>query len=422
MPIDDCSRRIGWLTGWRIGAIGAIALTAVLCSAAVQAQEAAPQPALQSTAAAAPQEPEADDDSMIDKAQAWAKDHQIVERLNGDVDGWYPRIGRMTRGGGVALGPGYRFHPLDGPVLVDLSAGISTKAYKSVDVNVRWFRTANERFEIWTDYRFEDFPQEDYFGPGLSSTLDGRTSYGFENHDFIVRGIARPRPWWSAGANIGYMMLETTGGSDSQYPSIEELYTDAEAPGLFTTPNYLHSTLFTEVDYRDVAGNPGSGGFYRLSFGVWDDRTLGGYDFRRLDVNVNQWVPLEPAKQHVVFGRVGLAYVNNEDTSRVPFYFLPYVGGVDTIRSFREFRYRDENAIWLGVEYLYRPIPYINLAAFFDAGEVAPDWQDINLGGLKKGYGFGVRFGTAKQQFGRMDVGFGGGEGTRVFFKFGLAL
>ena len=387
-----------------------------LASSMAEAQD--PDPVAVS---AAPQAPDSGG-GFVGGARRWADKHQIIGRLNGDVDGWYPRLGGMTRGGGFAFGPGYRTHVFDDRVLVDVSAAFSTKTYKAVDGKVRWLQAFDDRLEVWTTFRYEDFPQEDYFGPGLSSTLDGRTSYGFENHDFIVRGIARPRPWWSAGANIGYMMLETTGGSDSQYPSIEELYTDAEAPGLFTTPNYLHSTLFTEVDYRDVAGNPGSGGFYRLSFGVWDDRTLGGYDFRRLDVNVNQWVPLEPAKQHVVFGRVGLAYVNNEDTSRVPFYFLPYVGGVDTIRSFREFRYRDENAIWLGVEYLYRPIPYINLAAFFDAGEVAPDWQDINLGGLKKGYGFGVRFGTAKQQFGRMDVGFGGGEGTRVFFKFGLAL
>jgi len=32
-------------------------------------------------------------DGFVEKAKHWAEDHQIVERLNGDVDGWYPRLG-----------------------------------------------------------------------------------------------------------------------------------------------------------------------------------------------------------------------------------------------------------------------------------------------------------------------------------------
>ena len=402
--------------------IGLLTLTAALLSSAAQAQQASPVSPSLLSAAEAPSQQSGSGGSFLDKAQAWAKEHQLMERFNGEIDGWYPRIGRMTRGGGIALGPGYRFHPLGGPVLVDLSAAISIKAYKAVDANVRWFQSANERFEFWTDYRFEEFPQEDYFGRGLDSSLDTRTSYEFQSNDFLARGLFKATPWWNVGGNIGYMFAKLGPGSDSNYPSIEEIFGDIEAPGLLTKPDYLHSTVFTEIDTRDVKGNPGSGGFYRASFGVWNDRSLDLFNFWRFQMNLNQFVPLESSKKHVLFGRVGLAYVNNDATSRVPFYFLPYVGGVDTIRSFREFRFRDENAMWLGAEYLFRPIPYIGLAAFFDAGKVAEDWQDINFSDLKQGYGFGLRFGTAKQQLGRMDFGFGGGEGTRVFFKFGTSL
>lgn len=360
--------------------------------------------------------------SVADKAQAWAKKHQILERLNGEVDGWYPRLGRMTRGGGFALGPGYRFHPMGGPVLVDLSAGISTKAYKSVDANVRWYQSANKTIEVWTDYRYEDFPQEDYFGPGFTSLRDTRTSYGVTTHDVMARGQVKPLPWLTIGANMGYMALDAGPGSDDNFPSIEQLFTDLEAPGLVDQPNFLHTAFFTEADYRDIKGNPGRGGFYRLTWSLWDDRDGGAYDFGRLDVNVNQWVPVTADRKHVAYGRLGLSYTNNDPGARVPFYFLPYVGGVDTIRSFREFRFKDENAMWIGAEYLYRPIDYVNFALFADAGKVAHDWEDIDFSGMKSGYGFGVRFGTKKQQFGRIDFGFGGGEGTRVFFKFGPSL
>jgi len=86
-------------------------------------------------------------------------------RLSGDVDGWYARLGGMTRGSGFAIGPGYRFH--SGDVLVDLSGAYSLKAYKAVDANVRWLRAYDDRLELWTS--FEDFPQEDFFGMGSTA-------------------------------------------------------------------------------------------------------------------------------------------------------------------------------------------------------------------------------------------------------------
>ncbi len=359
------------------------------------------------------------DGGFVDDAKEWAAKHQIVERLNGDVDGWYPRLGRMTRGGGVALGPGYRMHVAGDRILLDLSAAVSTKAYKAVDANVRWLEAFDERVEIWTDFRYEDFPQEDFFGLGLDSSLDTRTSYDFENTGFTVRGLVKPTGWSRVGALVGYMRPSVETGSDRNYPSVETLFTDLEAPGLAEQPDFLHTTFFGEIDFRDVRGNPRKGGFYRLSLGIIDDRTLQQFDHRRLDGEAVQYVPLVASRNHVVSGRVGFSYVNNEAGERVPFYFLAYVGGVDTVRGFREFRFKDENALWMNVEYRWTPIKWVSLATFFDAGEVRADWQDIGFAGLKTGYGFGFRVHSTKQTFARLDFGTGGGEGWQVFFKFG---
>ena len=112
-------------------------------------------------------------------------------------------------------------------------------------------------------------------------------------------------------------------------------------------PDFLHTTIYADVDYRDVKGRPRSGGFYHIAFGLWDDRTVERFDFKRFDATFNQYVPLDAGKRHVLLGRAGVGYANNRPGGRVPFYFLPYVGGVDTVRSFHEFRFKDENAIWL---------------------------------------------------------------------------
>jgi outer membrane protein assembly factor BamA len=111
--------------------------------------------------------------------------------------------------------------------------------------------------------------------------------------------------------------------------------------------------------------------------------------------------------------------VNNELGQQVPFYFLPYVGGVDTVRGFKEFRFKDENAMWLSAEYKYVVIKYLSLAAFVDAGKVAHNWEDIDFSDLKKGYGLGLRVHSRKATFVRLDFGTGGGEGWHTFLKLG---
>jgi hypothetical protein len=165
-----------------------------------------------------------------------------MERLNGDIDGWYPRLGGMTRGGGFAFGPGYRLHWND--VLVDLSFGISTKSYKAADLKVRWLQALDERLELWTNYRFEDFPQEDYFGPGFTSLKANRTSYDFDSQQISAIGLFKPVPWLRLGTELGYMTPDIGEGTDRNYPSIEQIFSDAQAPGLIEQPGYLHSTFF----------------------------------------------------------------------------------------------------------------------------------------------------------------------------------
>jgi outer membrane protein assembly factor BamA len=398
-----------------------IALAFAVTTSAAHAQQPAPAPSPTPSEAPPVQIPEPAADGFVDKAKNWAEKTQIVERLNGDVDGWYPRLGGMTRGGGIAVGPGYRTHLGGSRVLVDLSAGISMKAYKAVDAKVRWVQAFNERFELWTNYRYEDFPQEDYFGPGFASSRSTRTSYGFESNEFSVRGLGQPLTWLRVGTTLGYLSPSIGRGSDKKHPSTEELFTDAEAPGLLVQPNFLHTTIFADIDYLDQRGHPRSGGFYHTSFGVWDDRTRQQFDFRRFDITMAQYVPLEATKKHVVSGHLGFSYVNNKTGGRVPFYFLAYVGGVDTIRSFREFRFKDENALWMNLEYNWALIEYLSLAAFVDAGKVSADWEDMDFTGLKKGYGFGLRAHTNKQTFARLDFATGGGEGWQIFLKVGPA-
>ena len=397
-----------------------------LAAVPVAAQQATPvstQPPPQSSPAdqpvafpAAPPQSEPGSDGFITKAKRWSDEHQLMGRLNGDVEGWYPKLGGMTRGSGFAIGPGYR-KEVGGGIFIDASVGLSTKVYKTADLKVRWLQALDEKVEFWTRFRYEDFPQEDFFGIGPSSSEANRTSYDFDSNDITALGFIRPTPWLKVGAEVGYMTPRIGPGSDSKYPVLQEIFDDLDVPGLLEQPDFLHTTLFVDIDYRDRAGRPRSGGFYHVGVGFWDDRTMDRYNFKRFDANLQQYVPLDAGKKHVLLGRIGASYVNNAAGNRVPFYFLPYVGGVDTVRSFDEFRFKDENALWMTAEYNLTLMKWVSLAAFVDAGKVAPNWEQIQFSDLKKGYGFGARIHSNKMTFARVDFATGGGEGWTMFLK-----
>jgi hypothetical protein len=353
----------------------------------------------------------------VDRMRQWTRDTKLLERLSGEIDGWYPRMGGITRGSGFSGGPGLRGSVFGNRLYLDASAAISTKGYTAFDARARWFEALDRRVELWTEFRFEDFPQEDFFGTGMNSSPQTRTSYDFDSADIRVRGVVKPRPWLRLSAAVGYMRPDIGTGTDANYPSIEQLFTDADAPGLIDQPKFLHTTFAGEIDYRDTQGNTSNGGLHRISFGLWNDVTLDAFDFRRVDAHAVQFVPITPDRKHVISGRAGASYVNNSTGDRVPFYFLAYVGGMDTIRSYREFRFKDENALWLSAEYKWRPRSFLSVSVFADAGETRADWQDVDLKQMRTGYGFGVGLHSSEQTILRLDLGTGGGEGWQFFIK-----
>lgn len=356
------------------------------------------------------------DDGLVDRTKRYIKDNDVMEKLSPD-NGFYPRFGGLTTGSGFGAGAGYRHHLFDDRLLADLSGIISIKAYKAVDAKARWLRFWGERGEVWTNFRYANFPEEDFFGVGAAASEATRTSYEITSTDIVTRGQVHLQPWLTVGADIGYFNPTVGHGGDSSIPSTEELFTDLDAPGLQgPQPNFLHHSLFAEVDFRDVRGNPRHGGYYRTSFATWDDRTLQRYNFRRFDGEGGHFFPVR-AKDVIAIGNT-LSFTNNSERNRVPFYVLPYVGG-DTLRGYRQFRFRAENVMSLSAEYRWEVIKRVQLAPFVDLADFGQNWEDIDFAGMKTLYGAGIRIHTDKSVFFRFDVGTGGGEGVRYFLKFG---
>jgi outer membrane protein assembly factor BamA len=351
-----------------------------------------------------------DQPSVVQKIRGYIQKNPIVQKLQGG-DGFYPRIGGLSPGSGLAGGAGYRRHL--NWAYVDVSGAVSTKAYRGIDATVGWVDT--KYVDVSTKLTFRNDTQDDFYGLGIDTTDATRVDFGIRSTDVSTRAATHVTPWLRVGADVGYYMPAVRHGRDDHLRTIEAVFTDATAPGLARQPHFVHDSVFAEVDSQDAHGFPRRGGFYRAAYALWNDRTFDEYDFRRLDLVGSQFVSLTP--KSVVALRLGLSYANNAPGDRVPFYLMPYVGGGDTVRAFREFRFRDENAGVFNVELRRKVHPIAHVAAFVDFGKVAHDWQDINPMHVKRAYGFGLRAGSDDHLYLRFDVAYGD-DGTRVFLKF----
>ena len=397
--------------------LGAVAASLLLCSSARgqnTAGDSPPIPSPQTTAeskadqAADGSGQTTDQPTAVRKVQSFIESNPIVQRLK--RDGVYPRIGGLSPGSGLAGGAGYRRHL--NWAYIDVSAAISTKAYRGIDVQARWIDTP--RFQLANLLTFRNNTQDDFYGLGNDTTDATRVDYGIRSTDFGGRGSVRVIRGLRLGADIGYFIPAVRHGRDESLRSIAQTFNDVTAPGLARQANFEHHSVFAVVDARDAEGFPRRGGLYRAAYAIWNDRSFDEYDFRRFDITGSQFFSVPTGS--VVALRLALSYANNAPGDRVPFYLLPYIGGGDTVRSFREFRFRDENAGVFNVELRHKIHSMAYVAGFVDFGKVAHDWQDITPTDLKKAYGVGLRGGTDAKTYFRLDVAYGDG-GTRVFLK-----
>ncbi len=100
----------------------------------------------------------------------------------------------------------------------------------------------------------------------------------------------------------------------------------------------------------------------------------------------------------------------------MPFYLQPTIGGARSLRGYRSFRYRDRSALLLQTEYRWRINDLVTGALFYDAGAVARTFDDF--GRFERNYGVSLRAGVDLGAVFRMDLAFGGREGTRLLIRF----
>jgi hypothetical protein len=319
-------------------------------------------------------------------------------------------------GAGFALGGGFRHDLFDRRARVVFEAGESFRNYHMVRGDFSLPRLARGRLELGVEGVYRHQPQDDYYGPGPDSRSEDRVSFLYKDQEFQGRAIATLRPWLSAGTRVAHLAPKIRSGTDDRFPSIEEVFDDAAAPGLSEQPAFLYGEGFAEVDYRDETGHTRAGGHYSLTFRKYSDRDFDKYGFRSVDLVLQQYIPIFD-KKRVFALQLAVAGTDANDGHQVPFYMQPTLGGGQTLRTSRDYRFRDTHAMWMNAEYRWEAFSALDMALFTDWGKVAPKFSDLDFSNLEHAYGIGFRVIAARTVIFRLDLATGS-EGMRTVVKY----
>lgn len=313
---------------------------------------------------------------------------QLEESFTSPPSGFFPFFGSVYPGGGFTLGAGYRrFYQRE--AVWEIKGLYSIKNYKLLEVGTRtpWHGGGKWMAGVRAGYR--DATQVGFYGLGPDNERSDRANSRVKQFYGIGTFRLRPTPWVYLQGETGYEGFRNEEGQ-GKAPSIEQVYDDVTAPGLFSDPKYIHSQGTAAIDWRVSPEYSRTGGYYGVTLHDYRDRDE-TYSFRRLDGELIQHVPILRETWVLSFRGRMQSILDSDDV--VPHYLLPYVGSGSTLRGYNTGRFRDRHALLTTAEVRWIPSRLaLDMAFFFDAGTVANRREDLDLNDLETDWGIGARF------------------------------
>jgi hypothetical protein len=323
-------------------------------------------------------------------------------------------------GSGIAASVGYRHDLFDRRARITVETGATWRHYRMVRADFSVPSLAHGKVELGLEGIDHHQPEEDFYGLGAASLDSNRVSFLFDRREVQGRAVVKPGGGVRIGIRSGRIAASVGGGQDPRFPSIEERFSDADAPGLARQPDFLYGELFALLDRRDQPGNPRAGGYYGVTWRRYSDHDFDRYGFRAFLADLQHFFPIFD-KKRVIALRGRIVTTGAETGQIVPFYFRPTLGGSDSLRSARDFRFRDSNMMAVNAEYRWEAFSGLDMALFADLGKVAPRAADLDFSDLEQAFGVGFRFNTYRTVFLRLDVALAGADKPRMFIKFSKA-
>ena len=288
-----------------------------------------------------------------------------------------------------------------------------------------------------------------YFGLGPATSDTARSYFGMRE---TIAGVNAAWPLlrqWNVSvygeANGRFVDIRPSSGRSS--PSIEQLYSAADAPGLDRQPAYAQLGEGLRVRPKFA------GGHLRLNYSVTLKQFIASGDsrfsFQRWTTDLSHQFPLytqtrraaannfngpddcsASVSQHSCLpvtrnleGGIGLRFLMNQSITPaghvVPFYFQPTLGGSDidgspALSSFQDYRFRAPNSLLLRASFEHSIYGPLGFSAMVDEGKVALERGDLDLTHLQHSYSVGLTVRAGGFPMVSLQFSWGGHEGTHT--------
>jgi hypothetical protein len=349
----------------------------------------------------------------IERALYWYDNQSLLARLSGDWHGFHLAGGGFPGGAGTAIGVGFDRVLGDATdtqranrIGVTARAASSSRGYNRLSAGAGVTNIAGAPVDLTLHAQRYEYPQEDFFGIGRDSRSEDRTNYLQEGTEAGTALRWRPARRVELGGGLALLSPTVGPGTDSRYVSTEQRFDPTGLPGFSAQPDFLRTNASASFDWRDNPLHPHAGGRYRVEFSNYRDRELDAFDFQRVEVEVQQYVPL-PHRYRTLALRAAAVLTDPAAGHEVPFFYQPTLGGSRELRGFREFRFRDRNSLALTAEYRWEASWMLDGALFVDAGTVGHQARDLSLRNLDVSYGVGFRVHSNRAFVTRLDLAMG---------------
>jgi len=302
----------------------------------------------------------------------------------------------------------------------------------------------------------------DYFGLGPNTLPTARSFFGMRE---TIPGI---NGWWpiyqpsmveiSLYGELNGRFVSIRGSQGQPSPSIEQLYTEATAPGLTTQPGFFQSGEGLRFKTKSLFLNDHLRLNYLLTFQQFIAPGSSQFSFRRFTTDLSHQIPIYsktktylpgshngpddcskgvddhncPSITRNLEGSFGFRLFISESMTPsghvVPFYFQPTLGGSDinansTLSSYQDYRFRAPNVLLLreSFEHSIWNLP-LGFAFMADQGKVALNRGDIAFNHLSHSFSTGLtlRAGGFPQVY--LLFSWGGKEGTHTIANVNTSL
>jgi len=344
----------------------------------------------------------------------------------------HPVIQPVASGGGLGAGIGYTF-PTSERWDVNTKAVITPRKYWLAQFDGVY---RARRGEAGAYARVRNMTRLNFFGSGANTVIADRSTFAMRDPVVGIFSSIRVLPAMELGGRVEELWIHLDRGQDETLPSVEQRFGDFEAPGLDRQPRFARYQAFVEgIAPAGTRLSMNQGGRYRITYDIYQDQELGRYSFNRLQLEGRHtFAGFRP--DHSISFHGWISSAEAKDGQQVPFFLQHTLGGTSnlrslhedpvggdgtpgTLRGFQNLRFRDDHLMLLQAEYRFGVWGPLDATVFADAGKAVRNRSELSLADLKRDYGFSLSMMRGAATVARVDVGFGGGEGRRIFVGLG---